>query len=190
MHNKMASKVIENLPDRDQWVIFNIQLAGLYKIKYDKRNYKLIVRELNGPNFKKINSLNRAQLIDDAMDLAWSGEQDYGIALAMINYLHQEDEYIPWKSALDNLRTVNRLLMRSPLYGVFKAYIKHILEPIYEKIGGLGPLQTDSKRLDVVKHKVLIATWSCRFQVSDCEEKAAQLFREWMVETEPDHINP
>lgn len=182
-------KKIENLPDKEQWVIFNIQLAGLYKIKYDRRNYKLIVQALNGDQFKNINTINRAQLIDDAMDLAWTGEQDYGIALAMINYLKQEDEYIPWKSALDNLRLVNRLLIRSPLYGVFKAYIQHVLEPIYAKVGGISE-PAASSRLDSVKHQSLICGWSCRFGVGDCVEKAVEIFAQWMVETEPDHINP
>lgn len=182
-------KKIENLPDQSAWVIFNIQLAGLYKIKYDRRNYKLIVKTLNGENFKNIHTINRAQLIDDAMDLAWTGEQDYGIALAMINYLKQEDEYIPWKSALDNLRNVNRLLIRSPLYGVFKAYIQHVLEPIYERVGGISePAQ--SSRLDTVKHQSMICGWSCRFGVGDCVEKAVEVFARWMAETEPDHINP
>lgn len=188
-NNAAEVKKIENLPDKDQWVIFNIQLSGLYKIQYDRRNYKLIVKTLNGDSFKKIHTINRAQLIDDAMDLAWTGEQDYGIALAMINYLRQEDEYIPWKSALDNLRSVNRLLVRSPLYGVFKAYIQHILEPIYEKVGGVSEPAVSS-RLDAVKHQSMICGWSCRFEVGDCVEKSIEIFARWMQETEPDHINP
>lgn len=85
--NIADTKKIENLPDKSQWIIFNIQLAGLYKVKYDRHNYKLIVKTLNSKEFVSIHVINRAQLIDDAMDLAWTGEQDYGIALAMINYL-------------------------------------------------------------------------------------------------------
>lgn len=184
-----VTKKIENLPDKTHWLIFNIQFAGLYKIKYDRRNYKLIVKALNSDKFKEIHTINRAQLIDDAMDLAWTGEQDYGVALAMINYLQQEDEYIPWKSALDNLRSINRLLIRSPLYGVFKAYISHILEPIYEKVGGVST-PAASSRLDTVKHQSMICGWSCRFNVGDCVEKSVEIFARWMVETEPDHINP
>lgn len=188
--NKMAeTKKLENLPDKDNWVIFNIQLAGLYKIKYDRRNYKLIVKTLNSDNFKQIHTINRAQLIDDAMDLAWTGEQDYGIAFAMINYLHKEDEYIPWKSALDNLRGISRLLIRSPLFGVFKAYVQHVLEPIYVRVGGVSTA-VESSRLDAVKHQSMICAWSCRYSVGDCEEKSSEIFAKWMVETEPDHINP
>lgn len=58
-------KKIENLPDAEKWVIFNIQLAGLYKIKYDKKNYELIVETLNSKDFTSIHVINRAQLIDD-----------------------------------------------------------------------------------------------------------------------------
>lgn len=182
-------KKIENLPDKTHWVIFNIQLAGLYKIRYDRKNYKLIVKTLNSDKFDTINTINRAQLIDDAMDLAWTGEQDYGIALSMINYLKQEDQYIPWKAALDNLRVISRLLVRTPLFGVYKAYVQHILEPIYEKIGGITE-PPKSESLDTVKHQSMIAGWACRFGVGDCEEKSVELFKTWMDETEPDHINP
>lgn len=153
-----VEKKIENLPDNKQWVIFNIQLAGLYKIKYDDHNYKLIVDTLNSEAYDSINVINRAQLIDDAMDLAWIGRQDYGIALDMITYLKREREYIPWKAALDNLRTVNRLLLRSPLYGVFKAYMRHILKPIYTKLGGISEVPNSSE-LDAVKHQAMICGW-------------------------------
>ena len=184
-----VSTKLENLPDRDNWVIFNIQLAGLYKVQYDRRNYKLIVKALNSDNFKSIHTINRAQLIDDAMDLAWTGEQDYGVAFAMINYLKQEDEYIPWRAALDNMRRILRLLIRSPLFGVMKAYVQHILEPIYEKVGGIST-PAESSRLDAVKHQVMICSWACKFGVGDCEEKSVEMFARWMVETEPDHISP
>lgn len=53
--------------------------SGLYKIKYDRRNYKLIVKALNGKEFKTIHTINRAQLIDDAMDLAWTGQQVFNV---------------------------------------------------------------------------------------------------------------
>jgi aminopeptidase N len=188
--NKEAiEKKIENLPDEKQWVIFNIQLAGLYKIKYDKTNYELIVKTLNSDDFESIHVINRAQLIDDAMDLAWTGQQDYGIALEMINYLKQESEYIPWKAALDNLRIVNRLLIRSQLYGVFQAYIRFILKPIYAKVGGITKV-SDTNQLAIVKHQSMICAWSCRFDVGDCINKSVEFFDRWMVETEPDHINP
>uniref|UniRef100_U5EU86 Aminopeptidase n=1 Tax=Corethrella appendiculata TaxID=1370023 RepID=U5EU86_9DIPT len=185
-----ATKTLTDLPDRNNWLVFNNRLSGLYKVQYDKDNYRLIVNQLIGPDFRNIDVMNRAQLIDDAMDLAWTQNQEYGIALSMINYLRQEDEYIPWKSALSNLNIVSRLLKRTQLYGVFKSYMQHILDPIYQTVGGMNPDEVKSERLDAVKRKVLIASWACRYDVSDCVEKSLRYFYEWMKVENPDTTNP
>lgn len=64
-------KTIKDLPNASDWVIFNIDLSGLYKVKYDEKNWNLLIEQLAGPNYDKIASSNRAQLLDDALDLAW-----------------------------------------------------------------------------------------------------------------------
>uniref|UniRef100_A0A182N0H6 Aminopeptidase n=1 Tax=Anopheles dirus TaxID=7168 RepID=A0A182N0H6_9DIPT len=184
-----AAKVLEDLPDREHWVLFNLQLAGLYKVQYDRQNYRLLVRQLNGPEYGRIALLNRAQLIDDAMDLAWTGQQRYGIAFAMMNYLRQEREYIPWKAALTNLNSINRLLKRTPLYGVFQSYIQYIVEPVYEHLDVFGAPPA-SARLDAIKQLNLIASWACRFEVGDCVDRSVALFARWMAEPSPDADNP
>lgn len=53
------------------WVIFNIGISGLYKVQYDQQNWELLIKFLNGPRFKEISVMNRAQLVADALDLAW-----------------------------------------------------------------------------------------------------------------------
>ncbi|XP_053669421.1 aminopeptidase N [Anopheles marshallii] len=188
-HEKQV-KVLDDLPDPKHWVIFNIQLAGLYKVKYDKANYRLIISQLNGARYHDIGLLNRAQLIDDAMDLAWTGQQEYGIAFAMMNYLRQETAYIPWKSALTNLNSLNRILKRTPLYDIFKSYVQYILEPIYEQLDVFNEAKKTTERLDGIKQITLIASWACRFEVGDCVNRSVELFSRWMLETNPDVSNP
>uniref|UniRef100_A0A182VV47 Aminopeptidase n=1 Tax=Anopheles minimus TaxID=112268 RepID=A0A182VV47_9DIPT len=188
--NEKQVKVMDDLPDPEHWVIFNIQLAGLYKVKYDKTNYRLIIAQLNGAKYHEIGLLNRAQLIDDAMDLAWTGQQNYGIAFAMINYLRQETEYIPWKSALTNLNSLNRILKRTPLYDIFKSYVQYILEPIYEQLDVFNMNRKSTDRLDGIKQLTLIASWACRFEVGDCVNRSVELFSRWMNESNPDVSNP
>jgi hypothetical protein len=48
----------------------------------------------------KIHVINRAQIIDDAINLARSGLLSYEIALGVTSYLNKEVEYIPWAAAL------------------------------------------------------------------------------------------
>lgn len=66
-----VQKTIKNLPNASEWILFNIDLSGLYKVKYDEKNWNLLIEQLAGPDYVKISSTNRAQLIDDALDLAW-----------------------------------------------------------------------------------------------------------------------
>ncbi|XP_055525327.1 aminopeptidase N-like [Wyeomyia smithii] len=183
-------KMVDDMPGKTEWVLFNVQLAGLYKVKYDKANYRLIVNQLNGDKYTTISLANRAQLIDDAMDLAWTGEQEYGIAFAMMNYLRQETEYIPWKAALSNLNVINRLLKRTPIYGVFRSYIQFIIEPVYERLEIFSKTREVSQRLDATKQLVQIAAWACKFDVGDCVEQSVALFASWMTVTDPDTSNP
>ncbi|XP_058444534.1 aminopeptidase N-like [Malaya genurostris] len=183
-------KTLDDLPGKEDWILFNVQLAGLYKVKYDKANYRLIVNQLTSGKYNLISLANRAQLIDDAMDLAWTGEQEYGIAFAMINYLRQETEYIPWKSALSNLNTINRLLKRTPIYGVFRSYIQFIIEPIYERLQIFNENRVVTERLDATKQLVQIAAWACKFDVGDCVQRSVALFASWMAVEDPDQINP
>lgn len=69
-------------------------------------------------------------------------------------------------------------------------YMQSVLEPIYKTIGGLKANKKADDRLDAVKHKVLVASWSCRFSVGDCEARSKELFTEWMKVDQPDQKNP
>lgn len=119
-----------------------------------------------------------------------NGDQDYSIALKLIKYLKQEKEYLPWRAALSTLNEIARMLRRTSQYGVFKEYVQKIVRPIYVRLGGLNANRQPNDRLDVVKHKVLVSSWACRFDVDDCKEKAISLFSSWMMVQDPDKKNP
>ena len=43
---------------------------------------------------------NRAQILDDALNLARAKLLDYETALSLTGYLSKEEEYVPWTAAL------------------------------------------------------------------------------------------
>lgn len=98
----------------NEWIIFNIQLSGVYRVMYDIDNWKLLNATLNSDKFSTIHVMNRAHLVDDAISFAWSGYHDYDITFDILEYLTKEREYLPWKSALDGLSNVIRLLRPFP----------------------------------------------------------------------------
>lgn len=67
---------------------------------------------------------NRAQLLDDVFNIARAGHVDAVLALTLTEYLADETEYLPWRSALNALRFVDDMLERTSAYGLFKVNTK------------------------------------------------------------------
>ncbi|XP_069966544.1 aminopeptidase N isoform X1 [Bactrocera oleae] len=188
--NEPVTQTLKDLPESNEWIIFNVQMSGLYKVKYDERNWNMLIDTLTSDDYRKVHVINRAHLIDDALTLAWTGDQDYDIAMRLIEYLVRERDYIPWKAALDNLRDVNRILRQTPEYEYFKKYMRKILSPIYLYLGGLNVTDEIKTAPHTILHKELIASWACRFEVEDCIPSAQQYFKQWRGGDNPDEYNP
>ncbi|GIZ03224.1 thyrotropin-releasing hormone-degrading ectoenzyme [Caerostris extrusa] len=90
----LASKsdTIKNLTDENTWIIANVQQVGYYRVNYDQDNWNLILEQLI-ENHTVINVINRAQIINDLLNLARSDEAEYALALNMTKYLFLEEEY-------------------------------------------------------------------------------------------------
>ncbi|XP_077291790.1 aminopeptidase N-like [Arctopsyche grandis] len=184
------STKIEDIAEKDSWVIFNVNMSGLYKVNYDNDNWELLIKSLNGPDYKKIPTLNRVQLLIDCMDLAWTGQLKYDLALKVIQYITTEDDYLPWRGAITGLSRLTGILKNTPDYGLFKKYMRKLLTPAFKKIGGLNTkVIATPERLDAVKHQITISRWSCSMGVPDCKEHAIDLFKTWMNQSNPDEQN-
>ncbi|XP_037787462.1 aminopeptidase N-like [Penaeus monodon] len=70
--------IVLSLPPTDQWVIFNLQETGYYRVNYDDHNWNLIIQQLK-KDHRVISPINRAQIINDAMNVAKAGTIPVGI---------------------------------------------------------------------------------------------------------------
>jgi aminopeptidase N len=94
---------------------------GYYRVNYDAQNWKLITVHLKNPKtYQQIAPANRAQLIDDALNLARGSYLNYDIALDVTKYLSHETEYVPWKAAINAINFIDAMLLRSGDYYKFK----------------------------------------------------------------------
>lgn len=94
-------------------------------MNYDKRNWDLIAEQLLS-DAGQIPVINRAQLIDDAFNLARSGRLDYSVALNLTRYLGGEVEYLPWKAVSTALKFLDAMLGRTPIYGAFQVSLRYL----------------------------------------------------------------
>lgn len=65
---------------------------------------------MKDPN--EIHVLNRAQLIDDAFNLARAGEVSYNVPLTLVSYLDKEDDFIPMYSVMNSMSYLVKRLRR------------------------------------------------------------------------------
>ena len=92
-------------------------------MNYDNDNWNLIIKELQ-ENHTNIPPLNRAQLLDDALNLARAGKLSYSVALDLTMYLEYDKDYIPWAAALNALSFLDRRLTNNEGYDNFKVQLK------------------------------------------------------------------
>ncbi|ROT69087.1 putative Aminopeptidase N precursor [Penaeus vannamei] len=104
---------LTSLPPKDQWVIFNLQQTGYYRVNYDDHNWGLLIQQLRDDH-KVIHVVNRAQIIDDAMNLARTGQLSYTTALDVYGYLKKERDLLPWTSGISNVGYVMLMLGQTP----------------------------------------------------------------------------
>jgi aminopeptidase N len=97
-----------------------IFFVGFYRVNYDGNNWDLLADYLKSEDYERIPPVNRAQLLDDALNLARAGILKYSTALELTRYLEEEVDYIPWYSALNAFSFLNLRLTGTDTYSLFK----------------------------------------------------------------------
>ncbi|CAD6993579.1 unnamed protein product [Ceratitis capitata] len=111
-----------------EWFIFNIQQTGYYRVNYDADNWKAITTHLmRSDKYRSIGPANRAQLIDDAMNLARGAYLSYETALNLTRYLRHELDHVPWKAAITAFNFLDSMLVNQGDYDLLKNYLLDLL---------------------------------------------------------------
>jgi aminopeptidase N len=99
--------------------------AGYYRVNYDDQNWRLIIQQLK-KDHTKIHVINRAQIIDDVLNLARAGLLKYEMALEVTSYLKNEKDYLPWAAALSGIEYLDEMLKETTSYGDFKVILRKL----------------------------------------------------------------
>lgn len=106
---------------------------------YDVTNYGLIRDQLVA-NFKRISDNNRAQLLDDAFNLALIELISYSQAFDLTLYLKNEQQYVPWNAVLDELSYIDSMLYNFPEFANWKVFrfphfsMPPFIDPIFHRV--------------------------------------------------------
>jgi len=167
-------------------VIANVQQTGFYRVNYDAQNWDMLSALLKADHLS-IHRMNRAQIVDDALNLARAGMLEYDMALKTTEYLTSETDYIPWKSALTAFVYLEDMMKRTAGFGDLKTYLIATLQPLYERLG--FEEQEDDSFLDE-KLRIKMFELLCRLDQKECNDYSLYLLDEWMKLSNPDISNP
>ncbi|XP_064118220.1 aminopeptidase N-like isoform X2 [Macrobrachium nipponense] len=165
-------------PESHHWVIFNVKQSGYYRVNYDLENWNLLMQQLR-TNHEVIHVTNRAQIIDDALNLARAGYLPYDTALGLTSYLSKERSYVVWKAALHNFQYLYDMFQHDPAYGAFREYMMSVISPIYEYAGFKEQPRDDLQKQLLSGEAV---RWACKLRHPDCIYRSTKLFRQWMYD--------
>ncbi|KAJ8311772.1 hypothetical protein KUTeg_011127 [Tegillarca granosa] len=160
---------------KSSWIIGNILMYGYYRVNYDENNWNQIIQQLN-TDHTVIHVINRAQIINDAFNLAISGDSKMEIAVKTLEYLDKETDYLPWRTAITELSYVSNMLERSELFGEFGIYVRKKMAKVFQKTVSDNSTSTHMKSI----FRTMIAETSCLFGVDMCVDKSKEMYKQWM----------
>ena len=124
---------MEKKLEEKSFLLSKLYEIGFYRFNYDEANLNKIIDQLNR-NHEIIPSKMRSQLINDAFSLAQANKLSPIKPFELINYLNNENEYLPWSTFVNGLNFYIDMLGSTDSYGDFIAYISNVIQPIYNKL--------------------------------------------------------
>ncbi|XP_063704261.1 aminopeptidase Ey isoform X2 [Culicoides brevitarsis] len=181
--NEEKSLVLDNVLDGDSWIYFNVNRTGYYRVNYEPALWQKLIY-----NFTELPPIARAQIIDDAFYLSRAEFAEYEVPLTLILVagIYPYD-ILSWSAVDSGITYLTRMLRREPAFEEFRAFMKAIFKPMYEKIGfGEGDEEDDL----MVTHRARMLKLICDFKIDRCTHAAQTIFRNWMANRNENKIPP
>ncbi|KAB0800418.1 hypothetical protein PPYR_06158 [Photinus pyralis] len=174
--------------DKNEWLLVNIDQRGYYRVNYDNKNWQLLTQQLLDKNgFKNFSSTNRAQLLDDSLNLAAAGFLDYDIALNLTRYLTNERDCVPWMTAFIGLDYIQEMFMKTADFDKLKLYLSSLLKEVYAHVG----FEDSPKDSQLTVYNRMEVLWrACLLGNIDCIRNAVTYFHNWRTAPNSDQYNP
>ncbi|RVE53193.1 hypothetical protein evm_002026 [Chilo suppressalis] len=162
----------------DEWVIFNKQQTGFYRVNYDDYTWDLIIMLLRGPNRTLVHEFNRAQIVNDVFQFARSGLMNYTRAFNILSFMKYETEYAPWAAAITGFNWVRNRFMGTPTESRLNALFIEWATPVMQRLT-YYPRDDESFMTSYLRYQ--LAPVMCQLEVDECRQAATQQFEELKI---------
>ncbi|KAL7288625.1 hypothetical protein TKK_0017359 [Trichogramma kaykai] len=161
----------------NEWIIFNVQSVGYYRVLYDEASWKKILSVLNSKDFEKISVENRAAIIDDLMNFARVKKVSYDLVFEGLKYLKRETSYLPFKAAFNGIDYLSKKLINDSRIGeFFRNHVQALLSKAYKNLTFND--KPDDKQSTILLRQE-INSRLCNLGHSDCILDSLNHFYSW-----------
>jgi hypothetical protein len=174
--NDTTTRLSITTSDSD-WLLANPDYLGIYRTKYDSRNFRLIISQLL-TDHTRIPTITRGALIDDVFALSRTSLVNTSDAYELIRYLKGEDEFVPWTAAFTAMRLQEDLLTGQEILLDVQHYFLELVLPLYYKIGW-APIDQSKEWLRALLQPSVLSS-ACRYGHRECVEEARKSYRRWL----------
>lgn len=173
----------------NDWIIFNLQQTGFYRVLYDDANYGLINKILNSNDYSKIHTINRAQYIDDLSEFVNSGRiKNKRLLFDALSYLKNENEYAPWVSAGRSIVQLHQIFQISKKFSHFQNLVADAVKPFYETHGVNKEFNATAGYFEKFSQKIAV-NLACQFGNAQCLNETYTKFQKYF-EFDVDSLSP
>uniref|UniRef100_A0A8C1JSE7 Aminopeptidase n=1 Tax=Cyprinus carpio TaxID=7962 RepID=A0A8C1JSE7_CYPCA len=149
-------------------------------VNYDTENWERLLNQLT-ENHEVIPVINRAQIVDDAFNLARAKIIPVTLALKTTKYLSKERDYMPWQSALNNLDYFYLMFTQTEVYEFLQNYTRKQVTPLFEHFKTIT---------EDWYNQVNAIRFACSTGVDECQNLTTSWYRQWMDQTNHNPIHP
>ncbi|XP_074661085.1 glutamyl aminopeptidase-like isoform X2 [Tubulanus polymorphus] len=169
------------IPANAKWIKANKNTIGFYRVNYDAATWQALIEQLRS-DYTVFSAADRAGLIDDSFSLARAGQLDQVTALNLTHYLLQEEEYVPWDSALRSLLYLNRVLADLPDgYDLYKKYMLNLMSRIMGQVGWYDAPRDKPDNLKIYLRSLLLSI-AIKLDHKPSIKKGKELFEGWKTQ--------
>ncbi|XP_043083977.1 aminopeptidase N [Puntigrus tetrazona] len=174
----------------NDWVLVNLNITGYYRVNYDTENWERLLKQLT-ENHKVIPVINRAQVVDDAFNLARAKIIPVTLALRTTKYLSEEREYMPWQSALNNLDYFYLMFTQTDVYELLQNYTRNQVTPLFEYFKVITADWSHVPTGHTEQYNQVNAIrFACSSGVDECQNLTTGWYRQWMDRPNYNPIHP
>ncbi|NXH34073.1 AMPN Aminopeptidase, partial [Myiagra hebetior] len=172
------------------WLLLNLNVTGYFRVNYNQENWDQLLNQLSTDR-KVFPVINRAQIIDDAFNLARAKYVNVTLALNTTRFLSQETEYMPWQAALSNLQYFRLMFDRSEVFGPMSKYMKKQVTPLFNYYKNLTNDWKDiPSGLMVQYNEINAISTACSYGVTECQNLATGYLQQWQKDVTKNPVPP